>query len=213
MKLYALILLSLIVVTSCTIERRIHQPGWNVQWKKHYSASQNQNEEDPSMHFEKSQESEDFETPSITAENLIGNETIDHHEPITESASDQVLKSSVSTDELERVNTDQEVVRSTRSNLQEDQVKRSTTKTKFGQGMASPTRLLIKAGIYSILALLLYFSLSVITESIMLIFTVLLLATCAILAIVFLIIGLVLLLIQNRNMGYGLNASHLAKRS
>lgn len=39
MKLTA-ILLFLIFATSCTIEKRVHNRGWNVQWRKHHSVSQ-----------------------------------------------------------------------------------------------------------------------------------------------------------------------------
>ena len=141
------------------------------------------------------QESVLFEAPSITAENLIENETIDHQqEPMTEAALDQELKSSVSRDEIERDNTDQEVVSSARYNHQEDQVKRSTTKTKFGNHVQHALVLFALGLICALIALLVYFAISTATDAIVLILMVLVFLGAAGLAILLPLMGLMILL-------------------
>lgn len=42
MKLTALLLFLLFLIPSCTIEKRLHNKGWNVQWRKHHKVKKEQ---------------------------------------------------------------------------------------------------------------------------------------------------------------------------
>lgn len=45
MKLTAIVLFLLILAPSCTVEKRLHNRGWNIQWKKHHKVSKAQKSE------------------------------------------------------------------------------------------------------------------------------------------------------------------------
>lgn len=199
MKPTTLILFLLIIASSCTIEKRIHRPGRNVQWRKHHAVSQKQDKSSTSLLTKEIHQGVNTE-PTLNREKkvLVNEKNNAEQESFIELVSDQELNSAIDATEISPEDTTKKVVHSTRPYLQ-DFSDAKKNQTKGVRNRESAITSLVIGLICALLAILLYFAISSMVELLMLIFAVLALVVLIVIAFMLILVGLTLLIVKPSN--------------
>ena len=188
MKLTTLTIILLVIISSCTIEKRLYNRGWNVQWRKYQSSSNSENEvvEKTRIEFRSEQN-----TSSLEETEKVGSEA-EMEQVFAEDWAEENELVEIPTTCYQRPEDTTEKTVKTPSPYADMSTSRDRRPRTVGTSF--PTTLMILGALAIIGAVLLYFAIGTMSDAFVVVFTVLAMLGLGIIGIMLLFMGLIMLL-------------------